>query len=82
MTKRFDGDLAGLEVHAEDWFAKGLEGRGYNNGDEFGNDGTRKSGEIVTFNSWKHYDESSPLFESGLLGPVTVTGAELVDIKV
>ncbi|KAI8675736.1 hypothetical protein NCS57_00475600 [Fusarium keratoplasticum] len=65
-----------------DWFAKGLEGRGYNNGDEFGNDGTRKPGERVTFTSWKHYDESSPLFESGLLGPVTVTVAELVDVKV
>ncbi|WAO87387.1 Hypothetical protein NCS54_00469400 [Fusarium falciforme] len=65
-----------------DWFAKGLDGRGYNNGDEFGNDGTRKPGDRVTFTSWKHYDESSPLFESGLLGPVTVTGAELVDIKV
>ncbi|KAI8722856.1 hypothetical protein NCS52_00430700 [Fusarium sp. LHS14.1] len=65
-----------------DWFAKGLEGRGYNNGDEFGNDGTRKPGDRVTFTSWKHYDESSPLFESGLLGPVTVTVAELVDIQV
>ncbi|KAH7231575.1 hypothetical protein B0J15DRAFT_539464 [Fusarium solani] len=65
-----------------DWFAKGLEGRGYNNGDEFGNDGTRKPGDRVTFTSWKHYDESSPLFESGLLGPATVTVAELVDVKV
>lgn len=29
----------------------------------------------ITFTTWKHYNKDSPLLESGLIGPVTITAA-------
>lgn len=34
-----------------------------------------------TFTTWHHYDKDSPLLESGLLGPVTLRGAEVITVR-
>jgi hypothetical protein len=41
-----------------------------------------KHGNRVTFSAWKHYNSTNPLFESGLLGPVTLTKATVVTVGV
>ena len=35
----------------------------------------------LTFSSWKHYEKHSPLLPAGLLGPVTVRTARIVQLK-
>lgn len=47
----------------------------------FINDEPIKDGQRVTFSSWRHYNGSEPLLESGLLGPVEITLGKVVDIK-
>ena len=44
--------------------------------------GNMKRGNRVTFSAWKHYNSTNPLFESGLLGPVTLTKATVVTVGV
>jgi len=39
-------------------------------------------GNRVTFSAWKHYNSTNLLFESGLLGPVTLTKATVVTVGV
>ncbi|GAB7354325.1 hypothetical protein MBLNU459_g4839t1 [Dothideomycetes sp. NU459] len=51
------------------WFESGL------NGEE-----VAKPGDRVTFAAWKHYNATDPLFESGLLGPVVLRKAKVIDI--
>lgn len=67
-----------------DWFVAGLNGTAY---DGDGAESTwgevgfqKKPGERVTFTAWKHYNATYPLFESGLMGPVTISEAALVTI--
>jgi hypothetical protein len=38
-----------------------------------------KPGDWVTFAAWRHYNSTDPLFESGLLGPVVITKAVLIN---
>jgi hypothetical protein len=41
----------------------------------------KPAGQRITFSVWKHYNKYSPLLESGLLGPVTIRQAYLIDIN-
>ena len=51
-------------------------------GTRFGPVGNEKHGNRETFGAWKHYNSINPLFESGLLGPVTLTKVTVVTIGV
>ncbi|KAH3499714.1 hypothetical protein KXW24_001091 [Aspergillus fumigatus] len=42
---------------------------------------SRKPGDRVSFVAWKHFNASDPLFESGLLGPVTITRAPVINLS-
>jgi hypothetical protein len=44
--------------------------------------GNEKHGNRVTFSAWKHYNSTNSPFESGLLGPVTLTKATVVIVGV
>ena len=37
----------------------------------------KPAGGRIAFTTWKHYDKTSPLVESGLLGPVTLTAGKI-----
>lgn len=59
-----------------DWFANAERTEATTESATWGDSrATRKPGERVTFAAWKHYNASDPLFESGLLGPVTLIKA-------
>ncbi|KAI5806183.1 hypothetical protein EDC01DRAFT_748246 [Geopyxis carbonaria] len=53
----------------------GQEGEG-----EEGEKGWEKEGERVTFTTWRGYKGGEPLFASGLLGPVEVTGGVVIQV--
>ena len=44
--------------------------------------GNEKHGNGVTFSAWKHCNSTNPLFDSGLVGPVTLTKATIVTVGV
>ncbi len=41
----------------------------------------KPAGGRIAFTTWKHYDKTSPLVESGLLGPVVLTVGKIESIK-
>ncbi|KAK9414603.1 putative F5/8 type C domain-containing protein [Seiridium unicorne] len=59
-----------------DWFEQGMRAEDSGNSTKAYGGSGRKPGERVTFSSWKHYNNGDPLFESGLLGPVTLIKAK------
>lgn len=42
----------------------------------------KPAGGRVAFTTWRHYDKTSPLVESGLLGPVVLTVGKIENIKI
>ncbi|KAJ5769218.1 hypothetical protein N7520_003777 [Penicillium odoratum] len=70
-----------------DWYADAMNSTSTSSRDTWGNavGGSskldRKPGNCVAFAAWKHYNSTDPLFESGLLGPVVIPKAALVDVS-
>lgn len=62
-----------------DWFEEAMKTESSSNVTNADMTSERKPGERVTFAAWKHYNANDQLFESGLLGPVTLTRAKEVD---
>lgn len=42
----------------------------------------KPAGGRIAFTTWKHYDKTSPLVESGLLGPVTLTVGKIESLNI
>lgn len=62
-----------------DWFKEAMWSNSSNTFDNTNRGSERKPGERVTFAAWKHFYANDHLFESGLLGPVTLIKAKEVE---